>query len=337
MPPPTSFGGQWRLWLASLVITGGIFTYLLSQIDPTEIVTTARGMTPRFLWAFVALLLAGVVARALRFWILLGRSAPLTLLTVIVLVRNFCVDLLPARLGELVYVYLLTTRAGHEVEQGIASLMLAVAFDIVALAPLLLLAVLVVGSGGAVSGPWLAAAALTLGLAAFGGARLAAPVGRRLADLVGPGTPGATGRREDLAILIRKTAHALEDAWARGIAIPVLVVSMVVRLCKFGSYFFLVLAIVGSLDLAGADLGFFRVFLGVVSAELAAALPIPTLASFGTFEAAWAFSFTELGFPREAAIVSGVLAHALSQVVEYTLGGLAFLFIMRPRAKAAHG
>ena len=321
---------RWRPWVVSLAITAGIFWYLLSQIDPADILATARGMTPRFLGMFLVLLLAGVVVRAVRFWVLLGQSAPIQLLTGIVLARNLFVDLLPARLGELSYVYLLTTRAGRPVEDGLASLMLAVAFDVVALTPLLLLAVLVVGGGGAVSGPWLALAATALGLVAYVGARAAAPIGLRVAAWMDAPDAGPPGRRAQLATLIRRTAEALAGSWRRGIFTHVLVLSMIVRLCKFGSYYFLVLAIMGGLGLDASSVGFFRVFLGVVSAELAAALPIHGIAGFGTFEAAWAFSFTQLGFARSDAIVSGILAHAVSQVVEYSLGACALLYLMRP-------
>ena len=318
------------------MVTGGLLGYLLSQIDPAQIAAAVRGMTPRHVWAFVALLLAGVAARALRFRLLLGPPVRMPLLTGIVLVRNLFVDLLPARLGEFSYVYLLTSRAGRRIEEGLASLMLSVAFDLVALTPLLLLALLTVGSGGSVPAPWLVAAALGLGLLALAGARAAGSVGRRAAHVVAREDGPATGRRAELAALIRRTAAALDDVWARRVAVPVLAVSIVVRLCKFGSYFFLVLAIMGSRGDPATDLGFFRVFLGVLSAELAAALPVPTVAGFGAFEAGWAVGFTQLGFSREDAIVSGVVAHAVSQLVEYAVGGLALLVILWPRAEKQH-
>lgn len=319
-----------------MLVSGSLLGYLLSQIEIGQLAAAARGMAPRHTAAFLVLLLAGVLARALRFRLLLGPGIRMPLLTGIVLVRNLFVDLLPARLGEVSYVYLLTSRAGRRIEDGLASLMLSVAFDVVALTPLLLLAVLTIGSGGALPASWLAIAALALGLVALAGARVAGPLGRAVGHLLAPANGPRASRRAELGALIRRTASAIDDAWARRIAVPVLAVSIVVRLCKFGSYFFLVLAIMGPRGDPAVDLGFFRVFLGVLSAELAAALPIPTVASFGTFEAAWAFSFTQLGFAREDAIVSGVLAHAVSQLVEYALGGLALLTLLWPRGDKRH-
>ena len=319
---------RWRPWLVSLAVTAGLFAYLLSQIDPKELIDTARSMTPRYVGAFVALLLAGVLARAVRFWLLLDRGAALHLLTAIVMARNLFIDLLPARLGELSYVYLLTTRAHRPAEDGVASLFLAILFDVVALAPLLLLAILVVGGDGTVSVPVLTAAAIGLGALALAAMRVAAPVGAWVATRLGPAD--AAGWRGQAVGLVLKTVEALRDVEQRQIFGRVLLVSMVVRVCKFGSYYFLVLAIMGPLGYTIEGLGFFRVFLGVVGAELAAALPIHGIAGFGTFEAAWALSFSQLGFSTDHAILSGILAHAVSQVVEYSLGICALLYVMRP-------
>jgi len=69
--------------------------------------------------------------------------------------------------------------------------------------------------------------------------------------------------------------------------------------------------------------------LGTLSnAELAAMMPVHGIAGFGSFEATWAFSFEQLGFPRDQAIISAILGHAISQGVEYVLGGAALLAIL---------
>jgi uncharacterized membrane protein YbhN (UPF0104 family) len=73
------------------------------------------------------------------------------------------------------------------------------------------------------------------------------------------------------------------------------------------------------------------VFLGVAGAELSATLPLHSLAGFGTYEAAWTLGFTQLGMSTEIAILSGFATHLLSQVHDYGLGLLAFLWLMRPR------
>ena len=319
---------RWRPWLISLLVTCVIFWYLLSQIELTQLIDAAVSMEPTYLWMFTILLLLGTVARAIRFWLLLGRSVSVSLLILIVMSRNLFIDLLPARLGELSYVYLLTKRGGKATEDGLASVFLAILFDLIALAPLLLLAILMVGSGNNASRTLLATFAVMLGIVGFSVMRLVVPVGNWAATQIT--VNGSSSWFAKTVKLIKRTVEALREVQHRKIFARVLLVSMVVRLCKFGSYYFLVLAIMTPLGYPIAVLGFFRVFLGVVSAELAVALPIPGLGGFGTFEAAWALSFSQLGFSTEHAVLSGILAHAVSQIVEYVLGIAALAYLMRP-------
>ena len=317
---------RWLPWLASAALSVGIFAYLLSLIDPAEIFRTAQRLPPGPLALYAVLVLGGVLARALRFWILLGRQVGLGLLAGIVLARNLFVDLLPARVGELSYVYLLSRTGHRRAEEGLATLVLSILFDVVALAPLLVLALLFLGRGEAIPTTRLLAASVALAAVAYGAIQIAEPVSRFLARAF-KRRPGSLSR--NLSARLSVLASALADASARRVFAPVLAVSLVVRLCKFGSYYFLVVAIMTALGTSGS-LQFFRVFLGTVAAELAAALPIHGIAGFGTFEGAWALAFIQLGFTREHAIVTGILAHALSQLFEYSMGACALLWLMRP-------
>ena len=318
---------RWRPWLISLLVTCVIFWYLLSQIELTQLIDAAASMEPTYLLIFTILLLLGTVARAIRFWLLLGRSVSVSLLILIVMSRNLFIDLLPARLGELSYVYLLTKLGGKATEDGLASVFLAILFDLIALAPLLLLAILMVGSGNNASRTLLATFAVMLGIVGFSVMRLVVPVGNWATTQIA--VNGSSSWFAKTVKLTKRTVEALREVQHQKIFARVLLVSMVVRLCKFGSYYFLVLAIMTPLGYPIAVLGFFRVFLGVVSAELAAALPISGLGGFGTFEAAWALSFSQLGFSTEHAVLSGILAHAVSQMVEYVFGLAALVYIMR--------
>jgi uncharacterized membrane protein YbhN (UPF0104 family) len=322
-----AFGRPWVSWSLSVLLSLGIFAYLFSQIDPAELVDAARSLAPRPLVWFGALVIGGVTARAVRYWILLGRAVSLKRLVAITLARNLFVDLLPARTGELSYVYLVTQRAGRPLEDAVASLLLVLLFDVFALAPLLIIAALIVG-GSQLPIEWVVVTGAGLALGSYGAIWASGPIAARAAALLDTSRSGS--HRAALVEKLRELGRALVGARSRRIFLPVLALSIVVRLCKFGSYFFLVLAIMVPLGYTAAGLGVSRVFLGVVAAELSAALPIHGIAGFGTFEAIWAVSFTQLGFSRDHAIISGILTHTVSQVVEYSLGACAFLYLMRP-------
>ncbi len=143
---------RWLPWIVSALLSIGLLWYLLSQIDPRELWRVARSVDRTALAAFGAATILGVAARATRFWLLLARRVRWSFLAAVTLARGLFIDLLPSRLGELSYVYLLTTRAGRPLEEGLSTLVLSILFDVVALGPLIVLAVVAVGGGELVPG-----------------------------------------------------------------------------------------------------------------------------------------------------------------------------------------
>jgi uncharacterized membrane protein YbhN (UPF0104 family) len=316
-------------WIGSVALTAGLLAYLLSGVQWQTVRQVATHLAPAPLAWFGVLLVGSVAARAVRFWILLGRRVPILLVGGITLVRNLFVDLLPARLGELSFVYLLVKKAGCPMEDGLAALVLGFLLDLIALAPLLGLAVLAVGPAGEWPIGWLVASSAVLAAAAYGALRLAAPVAVAVAGLI---ERHAGGRLGVVAEKLRLLALSLVRAQTEGVLLPGLAVSMVLRLCKYGSIYCLILSIMTPLGYTREGLEFFKVFLAAASAEMAAALPVHGLAGFGTYETAWTISLVQLGIPREHAVVSGILGHAIGQIVEYTLGGASLLWLTgRPR------
>jgi hypothetical protein len=322
---------RWLAWAASIAITASLLAYLFRDISVYRIVETARGARPGPFVAFLAIFAAGILLRATRFWVLLGRTVPFHLVLAITAVRNLLVDLLPARLGELSYVYLVSTRAGRPIEDGVATMAIAFLLDVVALAPLVLAALLIVGSGEGVS-PAVAVGA-SVGLATVGATAVlfAGPIARRLGGWMG--TWASWPRAMSLSVRFRTLADRFDAARQDGVLVPAFVLSIFVRLAKYGSAYCLVLSLLLPFGYSVEELGVSRIFLGSVAGELAAALPIHGLAGFGTYEAAWALTLEELGYPREHAVVSGLLAHAITQGIEYVLGGLAILWLYTRRAR----
>ena len=156
-PPPAPAGpaparrvprGLWRLGLG-LLVSGAILVYLFTAqgADPRALVPLVRAISLPGLLAYVAISAVGLVLRALRYRLLLGRAVAFWPLVLITAVRNMAVDLVPARAAAAAsYLYLVTSRLGLPLEAGVASFALSFILDTLALAPLLVLALLVVGN-----------------------------------------------------------------------------------------------------------------------------------------------------------------------------------------------
>ncbi len=318
--------GLFRLGLG-LLVSGAILVYLFTAqgADPRALVPLVRAISLPGLLAYVAISAVGLVLRALRYRLLLGRPVPLWPLVLVTAVRNMAVDLIPARAGAAAsYLYLVTARLGLPLEAGVASFALSFILDTLAVAPLLVLALLAVGNAplppavlvggslvillGSVAALWVLAPILRLG--AVAAARLPGPAAR-LVPLLGAAA-GEVARRERARTLV-----------------PALGLSLLLRITKYGAYYCLLQALLASQDQPGLQLGFLRVFLAVAGAEMAASLPLPTLMSVGPYEAAGAAGFAFwLGLPRELATLAVTAFHGLSQVHDYGLGLLALVWIM---------
>jgi uncharacterized membrane protein YbhN (UPF0104 family) len=335
------------------LISAALLYYLLSQIEVAQLVSTLVNVHLPSLALFVLISAAGLVARSLRYWVLLAGRIRIWPLMLVTLVRNLFVDLLPARIGSLSYVYMVTARYGLPLDEALASFFLAFVFDMVAIAPLLLLALLAVGgtlpAGGGVlaglaalllagclvalylMGPALRLAARFLSVLASGDSEPASSPATSATATKAPAPRFAAAWLGRLARSLASTADQVDASWRRGVALPVFMISIVVRLCKFGAYYCLLHAVLVPHGYTWSTLSFPMVFLGVAGAELSATLPVHSLAGFGTYEAAWTLGFTQLGLPTEIAVLSGFATHLISQIHDYGLGLLAFLWIMLPR------
>jgi len=336
-PDPES-GRRWPLRrvvyiVFSLAVTGGILGYLFTHVSPGEVLRLIRGANRKALLVFLLFSAAMSVFRTWRYKLVLrvaGQSPGSVALFLTVLVRNFFSDLLPARLGTLIYVYIVTSRLGVPFGAATSSFLLAFVFDMVALAPLILAAGLAAG----------AATRIPLGMLYAGGLVLA--VGTVAVLFALPHLFGWVTRFFDK--LVRepgKRLRLLRDKWVEagreiqrarraGIYLKLFVLSLLVRIGKYGALYVLLFALIGPLGYGLRELSVGKVFIGLCSAELAASLPVSGIAGFGVYEGTWAVVFELLGFPGHIAKLTSLSHHLLTQLYGYLLGALALLVLMLP-------
>jgi uncharacterized membrane protein YbhN (UPF0104 family) len=328
-PPRTEATWAWLRWAAAILVSGGILGYLFAShgLDLRMLAELIATIHLPGVAAFLAVSLVALMLRTLRYWVLLERRANLWPLTLVTLVRNLFVDLVPARAGAAAsYLYLVTRRLGVPAEVAIASFAVSFILDTLALAPLLLAALVVVG----------AAPVPPLLLA---GASLVLLVGAAIALLLLPAALGVVaaaagrlpGRARRAALPLSRAAGQVRRLDRRRVLLPALALSLALRLAKYGAYYCLLQALLVGQGHEWGSLNFLRVFLSVAGAELAASLPLPTIASLGPYEAAGAAGFAYwLGLPRDLAALAVTAFHGLSQLHDYSLGLLALLWIMAP-------
>mgnify|MGYP000011438472 CR=1 FL=1 len=322
----------------SVLLTGVVFVLLLRQTELAVVGQMLREVRPAAVGVYVLLLLAMYALRACRYRLVLGTlgvKPPWGKVFAVVLVRGTCVDLLPARTGELVYLRLVTKDLGGTAGAATTSFALPFLYDLLALTPLVLLGAwywqttrevqtlgLALAAGGLMLLAGLTLRLLPWGLR-LGQAVLHWPVIRRL-----PGLPVA-------AHFLETTRSGILEARAAGIEWRLFGYSLLVRLCKYGAMYVLLYGLLSEKGWQLADLPFPLVFLGLVSAEMAASLPISGLGGFGAFEGAWALVFQLLLLPADLAAASGIAHNAFSKLVGGSLGVAAYVALLISRRKSA--
>lgn len=321
-------------FLAACAFTAALLWYLLTHTSLADWRALAAGLDWRLLAAYLGLFLVAVLLRAWRYQLLLRASDPaappgLGDLAGLTLVSNLFVDLLPARSGSLAYVVFLNQKLQVRLAACFSSLAFAVIFDLLAMSPLILLAMLSLRAGGGAVGPWLwvlLAVLAGLGLAVLALVdRVLAGLGRWTAALLagrgGWARPLARAAAEAVAV-----GRDMAQVKARGVFWPVLGLSVLIRLGKYLGLYLLVMAVAGQWGAAVSErLSFALVLFALVAAEASASLPISGLAGFGAYEGVMMLTLRQAGLDPTQAALLPVTVHLITQAIDYSLGSLALL------------
>ena len=229
---------------------------------------------------------------------------------------GFFSDLLLARLGSLIYINVVTARLGVPAASATSSFALSFLFDIVALVPLILIALILAGSAvlGVIS------VLLIKNLSWF--CRIASGWIKKF-----------RGTDNKLFVYLCQTESDIEKVKSAGIFNRLIILSLLVRIAKYSSLNIFVYALLKPIGYTFEDLHVAKVLLGIGASELAASLPISGIAGFGAYEGAWVLTFTMLGFEERIASLTAVSYHLSTQVYGYSLGAFALLLLLPPYFK----
>ena len=299
-----------------------------ADVSPSDVVAALRSAIPTLVAAYALCQLVQAFARAQRARILLRASLPagtrvpgLFRMLLVTFVRGACADMLPARIGELSYVAMLNRGCAVPAADCLSSLSIGLLFDFLALLAVLAVAIPAAAQGLSLVGSMLMLAAVcAVGVALLFFALPVAAAWRWERFALFRWRPVAA-----LVKLARDVAAAVVAVRRGRVAGRVLALSLAVRAAKYAGLYVLFVAVTRPLWPALSRASVPAVLVALIAAEGAASLPVPTFLSFGSYEAGGLAALTALGFPAGDSLVAMTAMHLLSQVVDYSLGGLSFL------------
>ncbi|MDA0989143.1 MAG: lysylphosphatidylglycerol synthase domain-containing protein [Verrucomicrobia bacterium] len=303
-----------------------------------------RSTSTKAVVAYTIFSLLQAAFRASRFRVIIraedGVMAPgLGQTFLVTLVRNMTVDLLPGRIGELSYIAMMNRGYRVRGEYCVSSLAISFVFDLVAL----LGVIATLGFAQWMTGALEVAVVHLLLVLVVIAAILSAVVLWGVRPMIGIGrlVLGPLGKTKLFSVAFAFLEHvsdAIASARRSRIMLRVLALSLGVRIAKYTALYLLFRGVA-----AGAFPEFdgappLQVLFGLIGGEAGASLALPTLMGFGSYEAGSMFALAWLGYSAAAAATLMLVVHIWSQIVDYTLGGLAligFCCQQRPSSRAS--
>lgn len=329
-----------------IVVGFGIFLvlFLLRGISLSDIKNAiVNSYKPSLISAFIIVLISDIF-RGYRKQLLVGTNKiRLSDMFFIALIRNAFTMVLPARTGEISYIYVLTRKFKFPVEVGISTLALVMVFDLAIVFSLIVIAIIIVwitvgfGSMSISSLPVILIAAVLLIASLFLLFYLSAIIKFFIGLINKLMIKTRIGRNKVVQYIYRKLQDintSIEIIKQRKIYGRVYFYSIICRVLKFVAYYMAIHSILKPMGYGFAGLNFWVIFLATVVAEISAVLPTHALAGFGTYEGAFALAFVALGFPRELSITVGFSYHIMMLSFTVILGVLSMVIISMPFYKA---
>ena len=313
--------------IAAVCITIILVAILFTQISAGDIAKTLHQISPAYLLAGFFLYVGCYLFRTLRFYYLLDKKITIRELFPIVCLHNMINQILPAKTGELSYIYLIKKVHNRTIGEGVATLFLARMFDMISISVLFLVSfILVLPSLTANQG---VVYTVIIVLVIFIGmlflflykAQFCLKIVSAFLSFI----HASTTKSGDF--ILRQGAET---------------VTALERTRSGGKYSYLVL-FGSSLGIWGALYSFTIVLLLAMNIQLSlpamifacsfgfmtAILPIQGIGNFGTFEAGWTAGFLSVGLPAELAISTGFSYHIINLLFNILLGLFGYVTINR--------
>ncbi|MCX8118506.1 MAG: flippase-like domain-containing protein [Desulfobacterota bacterium] len=317
-----------RLFL-SLLFTSALLLILFTQISLKDLYHLLIRIDP--FWGIIAAVsyLFALYLRALRFrWLIHSSEVLLSELFRITVLYHLSLMVLPSKLGELTYPYLLNRWSGLGMTEGLASLITSRVYDFFLIGILAMFILL--GFQGGFQADLLTTSLLSIAFILFTlfafynishWLRWAVHLVDKISQQAG------WEKRRTVVWIKRKMYELAEDFYA----IRAKKTFYPVSLASLGAWIAIFLVFYALMRGFGIEVSVFECLFGSTVAVIANALPLSGLGNWGTLEAGWAAGFLVVGLPKEEAIASGFGVHLVIFVVCGLTALVCWISYHRPR------
>lgn len=321
-----------------VVVSFGVFLvyYLLNQIDIEDIKSAFINIYTPSLIIGLILIFSIDFFRAYRAKILIGAGRiRIVDMFLVSLIRNGFNMVLPARTGELSYIYVLKRKFKFPVEIGISTLMIALVFDLVVVFSMIVISIIIVGINKyAVSSTSVVLIVVALLISSllvlFYLSKFVGLFIKIFDRILSKYRVSKSKVIQNIYKKLVETNKNIELIKKRGIYWKVYLISVPSRILKYAAYYFLIHAVLKPMGFGFNDLSYWVIILATAAAEISAVLPTHSLAGLGTYQGVFALAFIILGFSKEISIIVGFSYHIINLIFTIAWCLIAIVILSLP-------
>jgi glycosyltransferase 2 family protein len=286
--------------LLGIIVGLILLVFLLYQINITDLTNTLMKISMGALIFGFILYFLGYLFRAIRFKVILNKPVSFLQLFKVVALHNFFTQVLPARSGEISFIYLLRRR-GFKGSEATASIFLARFFDLLAVAIIFLFGLFFIQLEGSIKNIYMGLILFFLIFVAL--FFIYFKWNEQLFRFFIKFLHLIRVRGEKVLKFIEEANDEVYNFLKKPRKfILSLFLSLILWIILFIlPYYFLILF--------GINIGFFTALVALSLTLLLALVPIQSFLNLGTYEGIWALVFMLVGVDKELAITSGISFH----------------------------
>lgn len=315
--------------LISLALTALLLYSIFSEISFGEFLEIIKKSNFSLILIYFIISFASQIVRAIRYRLILASVGQENLPSrmrffIVTLIRGAFVDFLPARLGELSFLYVLN-RYGISLVRGATTFAVCMVLDIAVLLAIFLLFAL----GSFAFNDQLVAnispIALIIVLLIL---LLISAVIYKLEQVLAFSEKFIPVKFAKLHQLFSQLIHDTKLLKEEKAFFSLLFLTFLLRLGKYSALYFLLCAVISQWGVLMREISPVLSFVSFIAAEASASLPISGLMGFGAYEAVWSFIFSLSNVSVPSIPVMIFAIHVITQVVGYALGFISLVAFM---------
>jgi len=293
--------------IIAVILTIALLAILLSQINVSDVINMLKKIKLIYIVAGFIFSVASYLFRALRLHILLNREIGVKELFSIVSIHTVVLNILPARSGELSFIYLLNKRHNRTAGEGAASLIIIRIMDIITVSLFFFISVIlihdlpsIVMNSIKIIGIFLFFIVLFILMFIWNCDRLVywlTIISRYL----------KVNDKKSVSYIFKKLGEMSRTF--KKLTSKQFIDSIIVSMCIW-----VMLYLVLYLQIKAMDINLFLepFLLASTFFLMTSIIPVQGIGGFGTLEGGWMISFMAVGVAKEVAISSGIIMHIIS-------------------------